>query len=113
MTSSHSVRPRWLPFLVGIALVIACVCLLPQGILTLVEKHSSGSVVLVIVGALCLIGAAICLWQGRQVLLGSAPPGRLDEDPINKLPAGGVMMWGKDGVDGMIHSKSTNFDKRD
>ncbi|HEY5224746.1 MAG TPA: hypothetical protein VIJ18_17075 [Microbacteriaceae bacterium] len=43
---------------------------------------------------------------------GSAQPGRLDEDPINNLPVGGVMMWGKDSGDGMIHSKSTNFDKR-
>lgn len=106
-------RVRWLLFLVGVALVIACLCLLPQGLLALVEKHSVGSLILVIAGGLCLVAAVICLWLGRPVLRGSAPAGRLDEDPINELPPGGVMMWGKDGVDGMIHSKSTNFDKRD
>ncbi|MEO7122865.1 MAG: hypothetical protein ABI400_07050 [Lacisediminihabitans sp.] len=104
---------RWIFFLAGLALAVASVCLLPQEILAFVESHSVGSVILVIVGAVCLIAAVVFLWLGRQALSGSAPPGRLDEDPINKLPPGGVMMWGKDGVDGIIHSKSTNFDKRD
>jgi hypothetical protein len=113
MNRPPTTRRRWPAVLVGLALLIACLCLLPQGILGFVETHSGGSLILVIAGALCLVAGLVFLWRGRKAFSGSAPAGRLDEDPINKLPIGGAMMWGKDGVDGMIHSRSTDFENRD
>lgn len=97
----------------GIAFLVASFCLLPQGILGLMKRFPGAGLVPVVLGSIFLVVGVICLWLGRRAHRRTyvPPSGRLQEDPLSRLPPGGVIVWGKEGVDGIIHSKSSDFDE--